>query len=42
MKVTPGDRRRLEPIVGDRNAPQKHDSRAKIILRSPMAAGLPR
>jgi hypothetical protein len=27
MKVTPGDLRRLESIVGDRNAPQKHVAR---------------
>ena len=30
VKVTPEDRRRLEAIVGDRNAPQKHVWRAKI------------
>jgi Homeodomain-like domain len=30
--VTPEDRRQLEAIVGDRNAPQKHVWRAKIIL----------
>ena len=32
MKVTPADRRQLEAIVGDRNAPQKYVWRAKIIL----------
>ena len=32
VNVTPGDRRRLEAIVGNRNAPQKHVWRAKIIL----------
>src|SRR3977135_1575860 len=32
VKVTPDDRRRLEAIVSDRNAPQKHVWRAKIIL----------
>ena len=32
VNVTPEDRRRLEAIVGDRNAPQKHVWRAKIIL----------
>jgi transposase len=30
--VTPGDRRRLEAIVRDRNRPQKHVARAKVIL----------
>jgi len=32
VKVTSADRRRLEAIIGDRNAPQKHVWRAKIIL----------
>ena len=32
VQVTPDDRRRLEAIVSDRNAPQKHVWRAKIIL----------
>jgi transposase len=30
VNVTPRDRRQLETIVGDRNAPQKHVWRAKI------------
>ncbi len=32
VKVTPEDRRRLEAIVADRSAPQKHVWRAKIVL----------
>jgi hypothetical protein len=42
VNVTPGDRRRLEAIVGNRNAPQKHVWRAKIILPAPTAAARPR
>jgi hypothetical protein len=29
VNVTPTDRHRLETIIGDRNAPQKHVWRAK-------------
>ena len=32
ITVTPADRRRLERVVGDRNAPQKHVWRARIVL----------
>src|SRR6202521_2277038 len=32
VNVTSEDRRRLEGIVGDRNRPQKHVARAKVIL----------
>jgi transposase len=32
VNVTAEDRRRLEAIVGDRNRPQKHVARAKVIL----------
>ena len=32
MNVTSEDRRRLEAILGDRNRPQKHVARAKVIL----------
>jgi hypothetical protein len=32
VNVTPEDRRQLDAIVSDRNAPQKHTWRAKIIL----------
>ena len=39
VKVTPEDRRRLEAIVGDRNAPQKHVWRAKIILATADGCG---
>ena len=38
VNVTPADRRRLEALVGDRNAAQKHVWRARIVLLS--AAGL--
>ena len=38
-KVTPDDRRRLEAIVSDRNAPQKHVWRAKIILATADGCG---
>ena len=39
MNVTPEDRRQLEAIVGDRNAPQKHVWRAKIILATADGCG---
>jgi transposase len=39
VNVTPGDRRRLEAIVGDRNTPQKHVWRAKIILATADGCG---
>jgi len=32
VNVTSEDRRRLEAILGDRNRPQKHVARAKVIL----------
>jgi hypothetical protein len=32
VTVTPNDRRRLEAVVRDRNRPQKHVWRARIIL----------
>ncbi len=38
VALTAADRRRLEAIVGNRNAPQKHVWRAEIVLLS--AAGL--
>src|SRR5512145_2083547 len=39
IDVTPEDRHRLEAIVGDRNAPQKHVWRAKIILATADGCG---
>jgi hypothetical protein len=39
VKVMPEDRRRLEAIVSDRNAPQKHVGRAKIILATADGCG---
>jgi Winged helix-turn helix len=39
VNVTSGDRRRLEAVVGDRNAPQKHVWRAKIILATADGCG---
>jgi len=39
VTVTPEDRRQLEAIVGDRNAPQKHVWRAKIILATADGCG---
>jgi hypothetical protein len=39
VKVTLGDRRQLEAIVCDRNAPQKHVWRAKIILATAEGCG---
>ena len=38
LTVTPADRARLEAVVKDRNAPQKHAWRAAIVLLS--AAGI--
>jgi len=39
VNVTREDRRRLEAIVSDRNAPQKHVWRAKIILATADGCG---
>jgi len=39
VNVMPRDRRRLEAIVGNRNAPQKHVWRAKIILATDEGCG---
>jgi transposase len=39
VKVTPADRRRLEAIVADRSAPQKHVWRANIILATADGCG---
>jgi transposase len=39
VKVTRDDRRRLEAIVADRSAPQKHVWRAKIILATADGCG---
>jgi transposase len=39
VNVTPADRRRLEAIVADRNAPQKHVWRANIILATANGCG---
>ena len=39
MNVTPADRRRLEAIVADRSAPQKHVWRANIILATADGCG---
>ena len=39
VNVTPEDRRRLEAIVADRGAPQKHVWRAKIILATADGCG---
>ena len=39
MNVTPDDRRQLEAIIGDRNAPQKHVWRAQIILATADGCG---
>src|SRR3984893_2827148 len=39
ITVTPDDRRRLEAIVGDRNAKQKHVKRAKVILATGEGCG---
>jgi hypothetical protein len=44
FSVTPQDRIRLEAIVGDRNAKQKHVKRAKVILATAdgyVGVGLP-
>ena len=39
VNVTPADRHRLEAIIGDRNAPQKHVWRAKIIIATADGCG---
>lgn len=39
MNVTPNDRLRLEAVVSDRNAPQKHVWRAQIILATADGCG---
>jgi hypothetical protein len=39
VNVTPEDRRRLEAIVADRSAPQKHVWRANIVLATADGCG---
>jgi transposase len=39
VEVTPEDRVRLERIVGDRNTPQKHSARARVILATAEGCG---
>jgi len=39
VKLKPRDRRRLEAIVADRNAPQKQVWRAEIVLLSAASVG---
>jgi hypothetical protein len=39
LKVSPADRVRLEAVVKDRNVPQKHAWRAKIVLLSVAEVG---
>ena len=39
ITVTPADRVRLEAIVRDRNSPQKHVWRARIVLLTATGAG---
>jgi Winged helix-turn helix len=39
VNVTPADRLRLEAIVADRSAPQKHVWRAKVILATADGCG---
>ena len=39
MNVTPADRRRLETIISDRSAPQKHVWRANIVLATAEGCG---
>jgi transposase len=39
VEVTPEDRRRLDRIVGDRNSPQKHAARARVILATADGCG---
>ena len=39
VKVTAADRERLEAIVADRNSPQKHVWRARIVLATAAGCG---
>jgi transposase len=39
VEVTPADRARLQSIIGDRNSPQKHVWRARIIVLTADGAG---
>src|ERR1700724_19410 len=39
LTVSPSDRRRLEAVVKDRNAPQKHVWRAEIVMLTADGAG---
>ncbi len=39
VSVTPEDRRRLDAIVGDRNRPQKHVARARVIIATAEGCG---
>lgn len=37
--ITPGDRHRLEAIVGNRNSPQKHAARAQAPIATALGLG---
>src|SRR5712691_12636622 len=39
VRLGPGDRERLEAVLGDRNSPQKHVWRARIILATAEGCG---
>jgi hypothetical protein len=39
VRLGPGDRERLEAVIGSRNSPQKHVWRARIVLLSADAVG---
>ena len=39
VEVTPQDRDRLDRIIGDRNSPQKHAARARVILATGEGCG---
>ena len=39
VRVGPGDRERLEAVIGSGNSPQKHVWRARIVLLSAAGAG---
>lgn len=39
VSITPGDRHRLEAIVGNRNSPQKHAARAQAPIATALGLG---
>jgi hypothetical protein len=42
IQLRAADRKKLESVIANRNSPQKHVWRAKIVLLTPMVMALPK